>query len=81
MGDVSVRSLPLWMNFAVSPMLRCNLAGVVGKPWESHTLALLRFSFAIRNREGRCAIESITFGLYTGDERFTDARIHGGVGE
>jgi hypothetical protein len=58
-----------------------HLAGVVSKPWESHTLALFRFSFAIRNLGREMRNQSITSGLYTRDERFTDARIHGGVGE
>ena len=67
MGDVSVRSLPLWMNFADSPVLRYHLAGVVGKPWESHTLALFRFSFAIRNlgREMRNRVDNVR-ALYKG---------------
>ena len=81
MGDVSVRSLPLWMNFADSPVLRYTspeLLASLGKVTLSHSLgSALRFGIW----EGRCAIESITSGLYTRDERFTDARIHGRVGE
>jgi hypothetical protein len=40
-------------DFADSPVLRYNLAGVVGNPWESHTFALFRFSFAESGREMR----------------------------
>ena len=69
------------MNFADSPVLRYTspeLLASLGKVTLSHSLgSALRFGIW----EGRCAIELITFGLYTGDERFTDARIHGGVGE